>query len=1057
MATLYVLYGSATGNAEGIAKDMAEKTPPDHFSSIVCKPMDGFKKFLSEWSQPPSTGGKHGIIFITSTTGNGDAPENAGRFVRYIKRKQTAESLPFQHCAFSVLGLGDTNYDQFCAVGKLVDKKMIELGGTRAKDTACADEATGLEDVVEPWLDTVFSDIQKACVAVAGAPASESEKDLSTKETTSTPAPTEQQKSQIVAGAPASESEKDLSTKETISTPAAPTEQQKSQIAQSTLTKTEPQSVISTAIAPSKSEFPLFILYGSATGNAEQIAKDLAANYEMLLSNPDAKTFFPSVVCCELDLFKRKCAPTWEQEPPSGTKHAVLIVVSTTGNGDAPENAGRFIRYVKRKQTADAQPFRHVLYAILGLGDTNYDQFCNTGKIMDKKIAELGGTRARRLACADEATGLEEVVEPWTDSILAEITNACRGRANVENTQPQPHPSSASSAKINANDNIEEEEKKTEMSEKALDVDSVSLGVRTARSLLSLEPDTPIPQVEHSSLPSLGGSRSSCEFFNEEDNDQQARRNSSFDDRATISTSSSGTLHYTINSPFESTILSARYLTKTSTQGAAQVCEIIGPDGISSVNDNLLARELLDSHFPLQGCESTAAERNGKRVMEITLSLPDDYTLEYQPGDALGLIVTNTPDAVAFVVRMLLDHHGILPTQKVSIDSSNPVSVEEAAREHFDLSSPIKNKRVLHSLSQFATDQEEVATLRLMSSKTGEGDRLFKDFIVQQRRSVVDILREFPSCQCIPLEGLLTILPSIPARYYSVSSSPLDKKGGALSLTIAFSVVDYLTPSLVVDGKEQGHRRVRGIATGYLEALCSSFFCNSATLVAPSVRVFPKPTAEFRLPSNLATPIILVGPGTGIAPFMGFLEHRRALLTSKESTNAANTVVEGTWRGDYELEAEDLPIGDKDASGLSVGADYRSQQEIGDVDVFFGCRHADHDWLYEDEMKTLQNEKIISNLYSAFSRDTTQRQYVQDIMKSNPGCGERLVDIIMNKNGSIYICGDGNRMARDVQNVIAGLIGQHLGGESATEMNEKGKSVIEDMKTKGRFLLDIWS
>jgi sulfite reductase alpha subunit-like flavoprotein len=226
-------------------------------------------------------------------------------------------------------------------------------------------------------------------------------------------------------------------------------------------------------------------------------------------------------------------------------------------------------------------------------------------------------------------------------------------------------------------------------------------------------------------------------------------------------------------------------------------------------------------------------------------------------------------------------------------------------------------------------------------------------------------LQDFTSCQNISLEGLLSILPGIPPRYYSVSSSPLDKRRKELSLTVAYSVVDYLTPSLVVEGEEQGLRRVQGIATGWLETLCSPFLCMSPTpwsTSLPSVKIFPKPSADFRLPSNLSTPMVLIGPGTGIAPFVGFLAHRRALVSSKDATDAANTVVEGTWRGDYELEAKDLPIGEKDASGLSVGADYRSRQEVGSVDVFFGCRHADHDWLYENATTTRRNATMCRTL-----------------------------------------------------------------------------------------------
>eukprot|EP00339_Tiarina_fusa_P014082 CAMPEP_0117005490 /NCGR_PEP_ID=MMETSP0472-20121206/6086_1 /TAXON_ID=693140 ORGANISM="Tiarina fusus, Strain LIS" /NCGR_SAMPLE_ID=MMETSP0472 /ASSEMBLY_ACC=CAM_ASM_000603 /LENGTH=419 /DNA_ID=CAMNT_0004706743 /DNA_START=47 /DNA_END=1303 /DNA_ORIENTATION=- len=409
MATLYVLYGSATGNAEGIAKDLANKTPPGHFTSIVCRPLDEFKKCSSDWVSRPSVGCRHGIILISSTTGNGDVPENAGRFARYIKRKQTLELQPFQNCAFAVLGLGDTNYDQFCAVGHLLDKRLKELGGTRAKKLACADEATGLEDVVEPWLETIFSDIVKACTEGSAAPPHES---------TSNPV---------------------ASVVPTLA---------KSQVCEET---NSPETPVS---EPKQEKNPSSTLYGSETGNAEQIAKDLAESYESILGNPDAQIFFQSVVCCELDQFKKKCLPVWDQEPESGTKHGVLIIASTTGNGDSPENSGRFIRFVKRKQTAESQPFRHVNFAVLGLGDTNYDQFCNIGKTLDKKLTELGGTRVKPLACADEATGLEDTVDPWIGSILGEITAACRGGGAPK--------SIVSGAVI---DKVEEEEKKTEPTE----------------------------------------------------------------------------------------------------------------------------------------------------------------------------------------------------------------------------------------------------------------------------------------------------------------------------------------------------------------------------------------------------------------------------------------------------------------------------------------------------------------------------------------------------------------------------------------------------------------
>ena len=896
------------------------------------------------WETPPSKGKKYGVLIVTSTTGNGDAPENASRFVRYLQRPSTAETNPFQHCTYAVLALGDTNYDQFCNTGKIVDKKLQQLGGTRFRDIACADEGTGrLEDVVDPWINSVLHQV---------------------------------------------------------------TDASRSGTLQTTPKK---DNIQPTAAAP------LYIMYGSATGNAEHIAKDLAVSFRKLKN----QRFFPDVVCCPLDQFKKDALAQWEKNPPAGTKYGLLIVTSTTGNGDAPENASRFVRYIKRKNTVDSMPFKHCVYSVLGLGDTNYDQFCNTAKIVNKKLEELGGTPAKPLVCADEGTGsLEEDVEGWKENIFAQITSACCGKTEAPVILEK------------------EDEKKIENDENVGPVPSCSnaKGVRIIRSILKRKTTEPLCNLDPSKLPSLGASLSSCQLVCNMDEARLAAMN----DRAdTVSTSSSG-FHYRADNPFYSTILKSRYLTATSLDAAKRMAESMTK---SDTNQSKM-QEIVKSAFPLDD------EKNGKRVIEMTLSLPEDFTINYAPGDSLGLVVDNTEDAVLFILSLLKEHHGVDAHQLLSIDEKEPVQIEDAIRTRIDLCSTIRNKRVLCALAQFATNPEEELALQLLASKTPEGEFLFESYVEQQKLSAVDILREFPSTQTITLEGLLSILPVIPPRYYSVSSSPIESN--KLSLTIAFSVVDYITPALIVDGVDLGSRRCQGIATSYMERVASPLLAGMTNADVPKLRIFPKPTAEFRMPDKLSTPLILVGPGTGVAPFMGFLAHRRALAEKAESVEAAQTMVEGSWRGGYDIEEDEVPVNETDLSGLNIGTDARRSDSTGSVDLFFGCRHESHDWLYREEMLHMLEQGVITHLYTAFSRDgEDRRQYVQDLMRKR---SDYLRDLIIHKQAAIYICGDGNHMAKDVQCALTDILSSEIPG-GPTE----AKLYLEKLKKEKRLLLDIWS
>jgi Sulfite reductase, alpha subunit (flavoprotein) len=588
------------------------------------------------------------------------------------------------------------------------------------------------------------------------------------------------------------------------------------------------------------------------------------------------------------------------------------------------------------------------------------------------------------------------------------------------------------------------------------------LGTTVIRQLLPSHYEMP-NKIDKSLLPTLGSKLSSCQLYNEDE--QYGRKDSrglslSEVDKVTISSCTSSNLHYTMNEPFESTILGARYLTNTSVEGAKFAAEIL--ENAYTLQDGTfdsrysLAKKKIQEYFNLK---SEDGSKHGKRVIEMKLSLPDDFSLDFQPGDSIGMVVSNTDEAVTFVLDMLEKEHGLPSTQQIILDNKRPVTVAYATSNLIDLCSPIKNKRILLSLSQFATDDLEAETLKLLSSKDPVGQDLFKKYVDEQRLSMVDILKVFPSCQKIPVEGLFSILPSLAPRYYSISSSPLNQeKNLPPYLTITYSVVDYVSPVLKLNDGTPLQRRVSGLTTSHLEVLCAPHLSgrsdNLASFSVDRVKLFPKPAADFRLPPVLSDPMLLIGPGTGVAPFIGFLRHREAQLMSTDSTKLAKVVSEGTWRGGFEFEKEDLPVTNVDAKGLVMGADYRQDQRIGDIALYFGCRFQDHDWLYKSEMEEFRAKGILSHLGVAFSRDSMHpKYYVQDKLRND---AHLISKMITEQNAYVYICGDGNAMAKDVQNALVDILAQHLFGENA-DATSLARDYLSDLKSKKKLLLDVWS
>lgn len=423
----------------------------------------------------------------------------------------------------------------------------------------------------------------------------------------------------------------------------------------------------------------------------------------------------------------------------------------------------------------------------------------------------------------------------------------------------------------------------------------------------------------------------------------------------------------------------------------------------------------------------------------------DGSGISYQHGDHIAVWANNPENEVDRILSVLglnekretvIDVESLDPTL-AKVPFPTPTTYEAIFRHYLDITS-VASRQTLNNLSKFAPNEQSKAELEKIGSdknyyQTKVGNSSLRIAQVLQMVSGDDINQVKNSTVWnIPFDRVISDIPRVGPRYYSISSSP---KLFPKTIHITAVVLRHR-------GKDGSGPYVHGLATNYISKIKQEIEGKNYDsdpnhplyqtpiydLKGPRGSYSNQPgtfkvpihirRSNFRLPTSPKIPVIMVGPGTGVAPFRSFVQERVASSEKAKEKNGEDAL-----------------------------------KDWGNIWLFYGCRNSNEDYLYKEEWPQHQ-EKLGEKfkLEVSLSREKFgqggKKIYVQDLIYQNK---DEIAKDILERKAYVFICGEAKGMAQEVEQVFARILSEAKGS------TEAGKAEIKMMKDRSRFLLDVWS